>query len=247
MRVRAATALAAACLGLASPALAQASTYEPKNGVFNLKALILGGGFRVTTAIPLHGDFSRFDRVEIVDVESLVGHDAPSAFLHRLTEQLAAEFKKGKRFLDVTIVDRYRRPDRVTVDDASMNQDLFRTADSLDAPMRGPQDLIAMDRQRASAERQRATDTLVVSSQVIDYSEGNKFLQLLFLNWGNALVTLRLSYLDGATGEELGRSVISSDNSSKVVPSVLSTRTALSGVAEGLVDQVTRRKVGAER
>jgi hypothetical protein len=128
-----------------------------------------------------------------------------------------------------------------------MSQDLFRTADSLDAPMRGPQDLIAMDRQRASTERQRATDTLVVTSQVIDYSKGNNVLQLLFVNWGNALITLRLSYLDGATGEELGRSVISSDNSSKVVPSVLSTRTALSGVAEGLVDQVTRRKVGAER
>ncbi|MEP6915032.1 MAG: hypothetical protein ABJC89_05275 [Acidobacteriota bacterium] len=248
MRASAAAALAVACWLMPSPApAAQAGSYDPKNGVFSLKALVFGGGFRVTTAIPLHGDFSKFDRVEIVEAESLVGPDAPSAFLHRLTEQLAAEFRKGKRFLDVAIVERYRPPPDATVVDGSPDQNLFRTADSLDAPLRGAQDLIAMDRQRDAAEQQRAGASLVVKSEVIDYSKGNKFLQLLFMNWGNALVTLRLSYLDGATGEELGRSVISSDNSSKVVPSLFSTRTALSGVAEGLVDQVTRRKLGAER
>ena len=114
--------------------------------------------------------------------------------------------------------------------------------------MRPAADMAAMDRERdEAAARQRPTDTLVVTDQVIDYAKGNKFLQLLLLNLGNGLVTLRLSYYDKATGEELGRSVVSSDNSSKVVPSLLSPRTPLSGVAEGLVDQVTRRKVAAER
>jgi hypothetical protein len=86
-----------------------------------------------------------------------------------------------------------------------------------------------------------------VTSEVIDYAKGNKLVQLLLLDLGNAIVTLRFSYFDKVTGEELGRSVISSDNSSKVVPSVLSPRTALSGLSEGLVDQVTRRKVAGER
>ena len=82
---------------------------------------------------------------------------------------------------------------------------------------------------------------------MIDYASGNKFTQLLLLNLGNGLMTIRLSYFDKATGEELGRSVVSSDTSSKVVPSLLSPRTPLGGVAEGVVDQVTRRKVAAER
>ena len=58
--------------------------YSPKNGVVNLKAIIFGGGFRVTTAIPLHGDFSKFDRIEIVKPESLIGSSVSLDFLDRL-------------------------------------------------------------------------------------------------------------------------------------------------------------------
>jgi hypothetical protein len=225
---------------------AQTKPYTPKNGVLNWKAVLLGGAFRVTTAVPLHGDFSRFDRVEIVEAESLVGGDAPPTVLHRLTAQLLAEFKKGGRFAEVVVVRAYDRRTTtlapvVEVDDA------FRTADSLDAPMRPAADMAAMDRDRDAAAGDKAPDTLVVTNEVIDYARGNKFTQLLLLNLGNGLMTIRLSYFDKATGEELGRSVVSSDTSSKVVPSLLSPRTPLAGVAEGVVDQVTRRKVAAER
>jgi hypothetical protein len=224
---------------------AQTKPYTPKNGVLNWKAILLGGAFRVTTAVPLHGDFSRFDRVEIVEAESLVGSDAPPTVLHRLTAQLLEEFKKGGRFAEVVVVRSYeRRPmlsAPVVVDDA------FRAADRLDAPMRPAADMAAMDRDREAAAHDDASDTLVVTNEVIDYARGNKFTQLLLLNLGNGLMTIRLSYFDKATGEELGRSVVSSDTSSKVVPSLLSPRTPLAGVAEGVVDQVTRRKVAAER
>ncbi len=83
--------------------------------------------------------------------------------------------------------------------------------------------------------------------EVIDYAKGNKFLQLVPLDLGNAVLTVRFSYYDMETGEELGRQVVSSDNSSKVVPSVISPRNALTGIVEGMVDQVTRRKVAAEQ
>src|SRR5690349_7183431 len=113
--------------------------------------------------------------------------------------------------------------------------------------MRLSADMAAMDRDRDAGSHDKASDTLVVTDQLFDYVCGNKFTQLLLLNLGNGLMTIRLSYFDKATGEELGRSVVSSDSSSKVVPSLLSPRTPLGGVAEGVVDQVTRRKVAAER
>lgn len=227
-------------------ASAQTKPYTPRHGVVNVKAILLGGAFRVTTAVPLHGDFSRFDRVEIVEAESLVGGDAPPTVLHRLTGQLLAEFKKSGRFAEVVAVRSYERRRTATAPVAEAT-DAFRTADSLEAPMRPAADMAAMDRAREAAARDHAADTLVVTDEVIDYARGNKFAQLLMLNLGNGLVTVRLSYFDKATGEELGRSVVSSDTSSKVVPSLLSPRTPLAGVAEGVVDQVTRRKVAAER
>jgi hypothetical protein len=229
-----------------NPLYAQTKSYTPKNGVLNWKAVVLGGAFRVTTAVPLHGDFSRFDRVEIVEAESLIGGDAPPTVLHRLTAQLLAEFRKGGRFAEVAVVRSYERRRTATLA-IPEESETFRTADSLDAPMRPAADMAAMDRARETAARHTRSDTLVVTNEVIDYVKGNKFTQLLLLNLGNGLVTVRLSYYDKATGDELGCSVISSDNTSKVVPSLLSPRTPIGGVAEGVVDQVTRRKVAADR
>ncbi len=116
--------------------------------------------------------------------------------------------------------------------------------------MRTRDDLLALDRQRvamAHSEDAEANDVLVVKSAVIDYAKGNKLFQLLLLDLGNSVLTVRVSYYDKATGEELGRSVISSDTTSRVIPGAFSSRTAVTGVAEGLVDQVTRRKVSGER
>jgi hypothetical protein len=228
------------------PLGAQSAPYTPKNGVVNVKAVIFGGAFRVTTVIPLHGDFSRFDRVQIVQAESLIGPDVTPSFLHELTEHLVKEFRKGKHFSRIEVVQFYEPPPPGAPAGSQVSED-FRLADRLDAPMRPAADMAVLNEARALAAHEPADDTLVVTDQVIDYAKGNKFLQLLLLNLGNGLVTLRLGYYDRATGEELGRSVVSSDNSSKVVPSLLSTRTPITGVAEGLVDQVTRRKVAAER
>lgn len=229
----------------ALPLRAQTRPYNPKHGVLNWKAIVFGGAFRVTTAIPLHGDFSRFSRVDVVQAVSLIGRDAPPTLLHRLTDELVAQFTRSGRFTEVSVVRSYEPHPRPTNDSAAAPPE-FRSADPLDAPMRPATDLPLMDAARAASALD-SDDTLVVSDDVIDYAKGNKWLQLLFLNVGNGLVTLRLSYFDKATGEELGRSVISSDNASKVVPSLLSSRTPLVGVAEGLVDQVVRRKVAAER
>ena len=229
----------------------QAKPYTPKNGILNWKAVLLGGGFRVTTAIPLHGNMSKFGRLEIVRTESLIGMDVPSELLEQLTRGLAAEFHKGARFAVTEVVEGLSLPSdhRAPADDPAVAES-FRDADPIEAPMRARDDMVAFDRQRqaaASAPEQAPSSTLVVRCQVIDYAKGNRFLQLLFIDLGNSVLTLRCSYFDKSSGDELGRSVISSDNSSKVIPSALSSRTALTGVIDGLVDQVTRRKIAGER
>lgn len=238
------------CAALTMEGSGQATTYVPKNGVLSLKAILIGGGFRVTTAIPLHGDFSKYRRLEIVRCESLIGPDAPEAVLQQITEGLVKEFGKGGRFSGVTVVDSFSEQEAASAQPASKALAEIRDADALDAPMRTRDDLLTLDRQRvvmAHAEDEGASGVLVVKSLVIDYAKGNKWLQLLLLDLGNSVLTVRVSYYDKGTREELGRSVVSSDTTSRLIPGTFSWRTAVTGVAEGLVDQVTRRKVGGER
>jgi hypothetical protein len=227
---------------------AQAKPYTPKNGILNWKAVLLGGAFRVTTAIPLHGDFSKYARLEVVHAESLIGPDVPGALLEKLTRGLAEEFRKGGRFSDVTLVDTFSPPP-FHPSPPSGTVESFRDADPIDAPMRTWDDLVAFDHQRQAATtlERASNETLVVRCQVIDYAKGNKLLQLLFLDLGDAILTLRFSYFDKSSGEELGRSVVSSNNASKGIPSAFSPRSELTGAIEGLVDQVTRRKIAGER
>jgi hypothetical protein len=238
------------CLGCAAAASAQNKKYSPKNGVLNLKAIVFGGGFRVISAIPMHGNFARYTRLEIARAESLIGKAAGPDVLNKLLVELRSEFERGGRFASISTIDFFSARDAAASPQAAPRED-FREADALDAPMRTWNDLVQFDRQRENAaessESGESAGTLVVTSQIIDYAKGNKVLQLLPLDIGNGILSVRFSYFDKNTGEELGRSVISSDNSSKVVPSFVSPRTAITGIAEGLVDQVTRRKVSAER
>jgi hypothetical protein len=228
---------------------AQTKPYTPKNGILNWKAVLLGGAFRVTTAIPLHGDFSRYARLEVVHAESVIGPDVPDALLEKLTLGLAEEFRKGERFSNIAIVDTFSPQPFHPPPPSGTVAESFREADPVDAPMRTWDELVAFDRQRqATMTMARASnETLVVRCQVIDYARGNKLLQLLFLDLGDAILTLRISYFDKSSGEEVGRSVVSSNNASKGIPSAFSPRSELTGAIEGLVDQVTRRKIAGER
>jgi hypothetical protein len=102
----------------------------------------------------------------------------------------------------------------------------------------------ARDRQRALKERALelpSTRTLVTVIEVLDYEKGSRLKQALPLDLGKSILTVRLRYYDRATGQEIGRQIVSgrSDGSSLLGP--LSPRDALSGVADGFVNQVTRR------
>src|SRR5207237_7606205 len=99
-----------ACALFTSGAAAQSKPYKPKNGVLNWKAILLGGAFRVTTAIPLHGNFSKFSRVEIAHAKSAIGPDVPDAFLQQITNRLATDFRTGGRFEEVPVSEGYEPP-----------------------------------------------------------------------------------------------------------------------------------------
>lgn len=224
--------------------------YRPKMGVISIKGEVFGGEFRVTNVIPLRGDFSKYNRIEIVRLQSLIGSDVPSAVLNKYTGDVYSAFKKGGYFQEVAVVDSWRRP---PPDEARRQVDEdFKKADSLEAPMLGWEDMIANDQRRLLAARReeevfKDATTLVITGQVIDYDKGNKYLDLLPLNMGNAIITVRFSYYNKETGEELGRQIISSEMGSKLVPMLLSVRNTVVGLVEGLVDQITRRKAAAER
>ena len=226
--------------------------YTPKNGILNFNAIVFGGAFRVSTAIPMHGDFAKFERVEISKLQSRIGKDVPPEVLNQLTQALLKEFVRGRHFAEVSVVDSFQKPKAAVVPRGKKPiPDDFREADPLEAPLRGWEDLKAFDEQRRLAalrdEGEQRIGVLAVVGEVIDYAKGNKFLQLVPMDLWNAILTVRFSYYDMETGEELGRQVVSSDDSSKVVPSVISPRNALTGIVEGMVDQVTRRKVAAEQ
>ncbi len=225
--------------------------YRPKNGVISIKGEIFGGEFRVTNVIPLHGDFSKYYRLEITPLESVIGPGVPDQLIRKYTNEVYSEFKKSGRFKEVQIVKSFKRPlyDPSNLD--GENED-FRESDSLEAPMLAWEDLIANDEERLLATQLEEEDskigtTLVVTGEVIDYAKGNKYLDLLPLDLGNAIISVRFSYYDKETGEELGRQVISSETGSKLVPMLLSVRNTIVGLVEGLVDQITRRKAAAER
>src|SRR5262249_25885897 len=95
------------CVG-STVAAAQGSkrgrNYRTKNGVLSLKGEVFGGEFRVTNVIPLHGDFSKYNRIEIVRLESLIGPNVPSEVLNKYMEQVSAGFKQGGHFQQVEVV-----------------------------------------------------------------------------------------------------------------------------------------------
>ena len=87
------------CVATASVASGQSPRYRAKNGVLNWKAVLFGGGFRVTTAIPLRGDFSTFTQVSVVRPVSLIGADIPPRLLRTIGDALPPSLGKASGFL----------------------------------------------------------------------------------------------------------------------------------------------------
>jgi hypothetical protein len=221
--------------------------YKGQNGILSMKTVVLGGEFRVTTVIPFKGNVADYNQLEIVRPVSLVGGALNVEAANQQVAKIKSQFESRRIFEGVTVIDSYD-PELYGInqkgshcEDANTNSS---EDDALEAPIRSAEDMEARDSKRASEQQefeQRSTRTLVTVIEVLDYAKGSRLKQALPLDLGKSILTVRLRYYDKTTGQEVGRQIISgrSDGSSLLGP--LSPRDALSGVADGLVDQVTRR------
>jgi len=227
--------------------------YKGQNGILSMKTLVLGGEFRVTTVIPFKGNVADYNQLEITRPVSLVGVALNVEVSNRQVAKIKSQFESRKIFEAVAVIDSYD-PALYAGKQTGAHSEIADTHsaqdDALEAPIRSAEDMEARDRDRAREQqefKQPSTRTLVTVIEVLDYAKGSRLKQALPLDLGKSILTVRLRYYDKETGQEIGRQIISgrSDGSSLLGP--LSPRDALSGVADGLVDQVTRRIAASEK
>jgi len=236
-----------------SQASSQEKVYRPKSQIFSIKSEIFGGEFRITSVIPLHGDFSKYHEIEITHLKNLVGDAISNKTLTDYDQKVFHEFQTLGKIKQVVSIDDYTPPPPVTnPQTAPLESDNPEEKDSLDGPMLTMDDLRRFDKIRAlksaglpvPGELQRS---LVIQGEVLDYEKGNHILQYFPFNIGSTIFTIRLRYFDKQTGEELGRQVITGEVSADTIAGFMGMHSALKGVVEGLADQVTRRVLESEQ
>lgn len=231
--------------------------YKGENGILSAKTVIFGGEFRVTTVIPFKGNFAEYHHLEIAKPVSLVGKALTPDVASRQVAKFKSQFESRRLFETVAVIDAYdpatasQHQQQSSANAPPEKSDDVDRGKALDAPIGSFDDLIARDKRRTFGEdagQQPAADkTLVVVIEVIDYAKGSRWKQALPLDLGKSILTVRMRYYQKSTGEEVGRQIISgqSDGSSLLGP--LSPRDGLSGVADGFIDQVTRRVAASEK
>ena len=227
--------------------------YKGKNGIISLKTLILGGDFRVTTIIPFKGNLAEYHHLEIARPVSLVGGALTSQVSNQQLAKLKSQFEARKIFESITVIDSYS----TAVASQPQNQSHTNSYsidgaedDSLDSPIGSLSDMQTRDRQRVLKEQKEelpSDRTLVTVIEVLDYAKGNRIKQILPFGLGKSILTVRLRYYDKASGQEIGRQIVSGRSGESSLLGPLSPRDALSGVADGFVDQVTRRVAASEK
>jgi hypothetical protein len=224
--------------------------YKGQNGILSAKTVVMGGEFRVTTVIPFRGNVADYNRLEITKPVSFVGRALTAEVSSRQAAKIKSQFESKKLFEAVTVIDSYRPEPAPEQHEQERGDTIRGEEDALDAPIGTFEDMKARDGRRALKEQgvERASGrTLVTVIEVLDYAKGSRLKQALPLDLGKSILTVRLRYYDKMTGQEIGRQIISgrTDGSSLLGP--LSPRSALNGVADGFVDQVTRRIAASER
>lgn len=229
------------------------ANYKGKQGIFSMKTLVLGGDFRVTTIVPFKGNLAEYHHLELTRPISLVGSALTQQVSTQQLTKLKSQFEARRIFASVTVIDAYRPADASQLQKQSYKNadNLDGAADeSLDSPIGSFTDMETRDRQRALKDQKEeppSERTLVTVIEVLDYAKGSRVKQFLPLDLGKSILTVRLRYYDKASGQEIGRQIVSGKSSGSSLLGPLSPRDALSGVADGFLDQVTRRVASAEK
>jgi hypothetical protein len=227
--------------------------YKGKNGIVSMKSVVLGGDFRVTTIIPFKGNIADYNRLEIARPISLVGGTLTTQASNQQLAKLKSQLEEKKIFESVTVIDTYNTADATQVQkriQTTSNNIVVEEFDALDSPIGSFTDMEARDKRRLrqDQEPERPSDlTLVTVIEVLDYAKGNRLKQALPLDLGKSILTVRLRYYDKDSGKEIGRQIVSGKSGGSSLLGPVAPRDALSGVADGFVDQVTRRVAASVR
>jgi hypothetical protein len=227
--------------------------YKGKNGIVSMKTVVLGGDFRVTTIIPFKGNLADYNRLEIARPISLVGGVLTTQASNQQLAKLKSQLEEKKIFESVTVIDTYNTADATQVQkriQTTSNNIVVEEFDALDSPIGSFTDMEARDKRRLrqDQEPERPSDlTLVTVIEVLDYAKGNRLKQALPLDLGKSILTVRLRYYDKDSGKEIGRQIVSGKSGGSSLLGPVAPRDALSGVADGFVDQVTRRVAASVR
>src|SRR5262249_51461272 len=155
--------------------------------------------------------------LEITRPISLVGGALTPQVSNQQIAKLKSQFEARRIFESVTVIDSYS-PAVASQPQKQSHKNSYNIDgaedDSLDFPIGSFSDMQTRDRQRALKEEELPSDrTLVTVIEVLDYAKGNRIKQILPLDLGKSILTVRLRYYDKASGQEIGRQIVSGKTS----------------------------------
>ncbi|MEE8201309.1 MAG: hypothetical protein V3R29_09085 [Candidatus Acidoferrales bacterium] len=231
---------------------------EPKgnNGVFSAGGILKGKYHHLRFIIPFRGDFSQYNKVEIVQPESDLGPDTvPAEKIEQYTRWLQ------QLFLDTGLFEEVRIVQETTLGSAAASvspaeEEVVR-AELAGFPLPAgldpdeeftgipAEDTVLLIQPAAVPEKH----TLVVTSTVLDYLKGNRGLRMLGVGIGGSRFTVRFSIYDKQTGAEVARGNVTGavEDTSFGLPGGSGSDQSLKVGAADLVYHVERRVREADR
>lgn len=249
---------------------------KEKGGRMSPGGLARGTGFRVTMIHPMRGDFSRYDKLEIVKMRNLTGERTPQEAMEDYTDRLYEAFHGSGLFRTVRKVETLRldRPlKRVPVPALRNDLAVWNGDDS------GPVGGLDLMIDRSQTARQPASEingadfsegtvggdttgdgqhtpldiepqgTLVIATSALYYKGGNRGLRALGLGFGYHRFIVRFYIFDKEQGLELAMGNISGEviGSFASIPLIAGDDASRSSIVEAIENRVEVRKALAER
>lgn len=202
---------------------------KKRSGGMDAKGILSGAGFVMTIIHPMRGDFSDYDKLEVVEMVSEVGDRIPKEKMRDYTSDLATSFTRAGIFRSVT------RTDRV-----SLATPRLIAAAPPDAPV---------ENDAPASVPEPAKRTIVMTSRVIYYKPGNRGLRAIGLGLGTHRFVVRFYLYDKERGVEVAMGNISGevDGSFGSVPFIAGDSDARNAIVAAIVNRTEIRQATSAR
>lgn len=213
---------------------------KEKRNRLDTRGAIHGSGFRITIIHPFRGDFSEYDKLEVVRTTSDVGDAVPDKAMEDYTKHLDLSFQKSGTFKEVREVDKVQlaqepsrsAPDPGEVPDpdspglvegSSSPSDVwtaflsepFKSSPPPVPNLAGPIRLHTPPPNPSTplpaTQGASAKRTMVIASSVIYYQKGNRTLRAVGFGGGYFRFVVRFYIYDKELGVELAMGNISGE------------------------------------